>query len=574
MAVIEILIDFIRSFHEKKIVFILLLLIMLFCFEIPCFAASDYLGSTFFGTAGKDSVNFIQAGPNGDIYVSGVIGDLSLQNVAGFDTDYTSSADKLAYIARFDKNLETLKAFTYIGDSYSYPFSFKVAPDGDVYIVTFPFDLDLPDTIPELNTVYRNSYNMIIRFDANLESIKGYTYLYDIADISTFELNSSGDLVIAGDKFISYNDNVYNTDAFIGILNSDLTLLKQSYTYGGSHVDSIDSVYIDSEGNIFASGCTLSSDFIDSQNKCLTGEDCSGAFTNKLFATEFDSSLNLIKTAIIANAYPSDIITGDSNNIYIAARTDSTLFVENNTPDNYHPVILKLDRDLASIEKSFVMNYSQGDYIQSLISFDSRIFIGGAIFNTGNAAFPFTEGAWRPESSSYSVGMVMVLENDLSSIDYATIIGGDFAADTVQSVCFSDNTLYAGGYAQSANFPAGESAYQTSCTRGIGGSCYDGFIARFSPFEATSDITSLSVDITGSHVKMSWDNTGNYNGYTLYYTGYPYTGSEIIHTIDLGGTNSIEFDLWSGAGFYVAIMPYNDSNEQGSISNVQLIQIP
>ncbi len=555
-----------RFFYSAMAVFL-----SLFLLQSLCFAASDYLGGTFLGSLSKDAIYFVQVGPQGDIYVSGIMGDLSLSNVTGFKTDYNSSSDKLAYIAKFDKDLKTLKAFTYIGDTYSYPSAFKVADNGDVYILTPAFDLNLPSSVPGYNTQYKNSYRMLIKFDSNLQSVKGYTYLYDIADISTFNIAPNGDIVIAGAKLISAN-TIYNDDAFIGILSSDLTQLKFSYSYGGSAHDTINSVYIDPNNNIFVSGITASSDFPASQSGCLTNEPCSGTSTTKVFVSEFDMSLTPIKTVLITQS-SNNLITGDSNNIYIATRSDSDLFVPNNTPGTYHPIILKLDYNLSKIEKSFPINYSKGDYIQTITCINNKLFIGGSVYNDGNMNFPFTPAnVWHPTSYLYSVGMVMVLENDLATIDYATIIGGTSGADSVQALSFENNILYTAGYTQSSNFPVGSDGYQTSCVKTATGSCYDGFIVKFAPFNI-QPVTTLSVDVTGNHVTMSWDNVDNYTGYTLYYVVYPYTGNEKIETIDLGNINSLSFDLWQGAAFYVAIMPYNANNDNGELSNVELIQI-
>ena len=538
-----------------------------------CFAGGGYLGGTFFGAASKDSVEFIQVGPQGDIYVSGTIGELSLSNVNGFKTNYNSIANKLAYIARFDKDLKTLKAFTYIGDIYSYPLDFKVADNGDVYILSFSFDLNLSSNVPGYNTQYQNSYNMLIRFDSNLQSIKGYTYLYDIGDISKFDIASNGDIVIAGKKLSPSGNNTYNDDALIGILSGDLTQLKYSYSYGGANNDSIDSIYIDANDNIFVSGLTFSSDFPVVQNECLTNQPCSGTSTNKIFMSKFNMNLNLTKTVLVAIGYTSGAMTGDTNNIYLAIRSDSNLLILNNTDGTYHPVILKLDKNLDAIKKTLPINYSKNDFVNAMSCVNGKLFIGGSVYNDGNINFPFSPGAWKPTSCAYNVGMVLVLENDLETFDYATIIGGSFGADTINAIYYQDNILYTAGYAQSYDFPVGDSGYQTACIQGTTGNYYDGFITKFAPFSVPSDIVSLSVNITGYNVKLSWNKLNNYTGYILYYVAYPYTGNEQIYSIDLGDTNSISFDLWKGAAFYVAIGPYDTNNNKGNLSNIELIKI-
>ena len=559
-----------------KNIFITLFLMILFINSIV-FAASDYLGGTFFGTESKDSVQFIKIGNNGDIYIAGVIGDLNLQNVNGFDTIYDSNSEKLAYIARFDSSLTTLKSFTYVGDSYSYFWDFKISENGDIYVISFPFDFNL-DNVNGYDTQYTSSGNMLIRFDENLEQIKNFTFLYNIATagINSMAFDKNGDIIIAGEKFIDNTNNVYNTDIYIGIISKDLTEVKKSYIYGGSAYESPKQLYVDKSNNIFLLGITSSSDFITNQysEKSLTNESTS---SGGMFISKFDSELNLTKTSFITSDSGSGgILTGDNNgNLFLSIRSNSSIFTNNNSSEEYHPVIVKLDNELTNIQNYFAIDYSVGDYINTMeCDSKGRVYIGGSVYKTNETNFPFTEGAWQPDSYSLGVGMLMVLENDLYDVDYATLIGGSYAADSIIAIAVSDsNIVYTGGYAQTADFPVENSnGYQTSCAKGIGGSCYDGFIVKFDPFY-TGTNTILSSYIAGFHVKLSWNNAGNYNDYILYYAPYPYTGPETIGTVDLGNMNSIEFDLWQDAAYYIAVMPYDSNNNAGELSNVELLQI-
>jgi len=81
----------------------------------------------------------------------------------------------------------------------------------------------------------------------------------------------------------------------------------------------------------------------------------------------------------------------------------------------------------------------------------------------------------------------------------------------------------------------------------------------------------LKVTQSGLHIGLDWGQAPSAAGYTLYYAPYPYTGLESIRQIDLGSASSIEFDLWNGFVFYVAIKSKMTSGTESIFSNVELI---
>ena len=76
----------------------------------------------------------------------------------------------------------------------------------------------------------------------------------------------------------------------------------------------------------------------------------------------------------------------------------------------------------------------------------------------------------------------------------------------------------------------------------------------------------------GSNVTVSWGAVSGATGYTLFYAPYPYTGSETIKSVDMGGQTSISVNLWQGAAFYVAVQAYNTVGSSG-YSNIGLFSV-
>ncbi len=548
-------------------------------FATTCFAASDYLGGTFLGSTSKDSVLFVKVANSGDVYISGTVGDLTFDGIDGYDTTFDSKSNAILYIAKFDKDLKELKAFTYIGDDYYWPIDFKIGDNGDIYLLTKAFDLGLSNNINGYDTTYVNSGEMLIRLSPDLKEIKNYTYLYNTATyIESFNFNKNGDIIFTGYKYVFEDGgNTVNYKIFVGIMSSDLTQLKNSYVYGTNDNKKKlgTSLYIGKDGYIYLLGYSNSKDF-PSENIALSGEAYE-EHNGKIFISKFDSNLQLVKTSYIANGFSKKAFIGDNEgNLFLSFRTNSTVFNHDNEKD-FYPIILKINSDLTKIENNFYTDYYPGqDYIYALkCDKDGFIYAGGSTVKYGNKFhFPFMEGVWYAEQSSNSVGMLLVLNNDLSKLLYATVIGGSYGADSINDLDITSNkTVYVAGYAQTLNFPVGDKGYQTSCVKGTGNSCDDGFVVRFAPFAVDSLPLSLSVKTLGSHVKITWSENSHYSGYMLYYAPYPYTGTETIGSVDIGNINSLEFDLWQGAAFYVAVRPYDDSGKFGNFSNIGLIEI-
>lgn len=80
-----------------------------------------------------------------------------------------------------------------------------------------------------------------------------------------------------------------------------------------------------------------------------------------------------------------------------------------------------------------------------------------------------------------------------------------------------------------------------------------------------------SIVVTQDHTKVSvaWPPVPNASSYKLFYAPFPYTGTESIHSIDIGDATFISAELWDGASFYIAVSAQNDMGSS-DFSNVEL----
>lgn len=84
---------------------------------------------------------------------------------------------------------------------------------------------------------------------------------------------------------------------------------------------------------------------------------------------------------------------------------------------------------------------------------------------------------------------------------------------------------------------------------------------------------ALSVTIKGLGATLNWTTSNNASHYKLFYSTYPYQGTENMQSIDLGQSTEFSIELWQHATFYVAVKAYNSNNQSSDFSNIDFVQI-
>ncbi|MBI5376066.1 MAG: SBBP repeat-containing protein, partial [Candidatus Schekmanbacteria bacterium] len=255
---------------------------------------------------------------------------------------------------------------------------------------------------------YNRNYPLII--DPLLSSTfiggDGNDYCHAVA------LGNSGDLFIAGVTYSSgyyefpatlgsYHSSYYNNtgDVFVSKFDNNLSTLLSSTYIGGSSIDEVKDLAIDSSGNIFIAGYTYSTDY---------------PVTSGAFDTAFNTS----------------IFEGSSSDVFVS----------------------KLDNSLSNLLASTYLGGNSFDYGNAIaIDQSGNIYIAGETLSLG---FPVRTGGYTT-SPYYEAGIphsidevfVSMLNNDLSSLLHSTFVGGsggetcsDIAIDPSGSVFITGRT--------------------------------------------------------------------------------------------------------------------------------------
>ncbi len=165
--------------------------------------------STYLGGSDSDQINSLYIDSLGKVFITGNTRSSNFPTTSGaFQENYKSSTD--VFVVRLSEDFSSLEASTFLGgfDSYEYGQEILINEDtGKAVLTGYTRSSDFPTTTGSFN-----------------ESING------------------------------------SSDGFISVFNYDLTDLEHSTYVGGSSSDGIDSLTLDSQGNIYTVGTTYSDD--------------------------------------------------------------------------------------------------------------------------------------------------------------------------------------------------------------------------------------------------------------------------------------------------------------------------
>ncbi len=441
------------------------------------------LASTFMGDGGNDWGNAIAVDENGNVFITGYSWSDNFPTTEGsFDDSFNGV--KEAYVAKFDNDLSTLLASTFLGgSSWDNGLSVIVESTGNVIISGATGSSNFPIS----GTSYDNTYNggsndvFVCKLDNDLSTLIVSTFIggddddygYDLA------LDGTGNVFVTG-RTESTNypanggfDNTFNggfEDVFVSKLNNGLSSLLASTYIGGSTDEGADAITTDNAGNVFISGFTYSADFPFAGMPYDSTHNGSG----DIFIAKFNNNLSALSSATFiggSNFEESHAITLDSaQNVFISGYTGSMEFPS--TPGvydetfngNHDAIITKLDNDLSTIIAStFIGGADDDDCYGLVIEGAENVFITGISFSTD---YPVTENAFDQTHNGDRDIFVSRFSFDLTALLESTYIGGgdnDWALD----LAIDDaGSVFVGGGTYSYDFPIEGSPYDDSFNGG------------------------------------------------------------------------------------------------------------
>ena len=285
---------------------------------------------------------------------------------------------------------------------------------------------------------------------------------------------------------IGFEVAAYDTDKALII---DPVLSYSSYL-GGSLDDFGNAIIVDSAGNIYVTGGTISSNFFTTPGvlqPIYAGDNGTGyqSVVGDVFVTKLNPSGSAVVYSTYLGGAGGDnayaIAVDSAKNVYLTGGTNSLDFPV--TPGVYRPT------SGVGLNDVFVTKLNATG---SALLYSTHIGVGGEgirgfgidVDSAGNAyvaggcgpGFPFTPGAFQMGSSAFSSAFVMKLNPAGSAAVYSTFLSGG-GIDYANSLAVDKNgNAYVTGYASSASFPTTSGGFQTVLGGGV-----DAFVTVVNP---------------------------------------------------------------------------------------------
>ena len=492
------------------------------------------LASTLLGGSKYDIAYSIAIDSNGDIYIAGET--LSPNFPVSSGAYDVSIGSRNAFSAKLSGDMKTLLAVTFLGVSSS-ACNIAIDPDGNVYVSGSTDSTDFPATADAYATKYSGEGDAFIaKLSNDLTTLMASTVLGRSGSdmIWGMVIGPAGSVYVTGytaSLDFPTTAGAYATkysgegDAFIARMDSGLTTLFASTFMGGSKLDGVNDIALDSNGNVFVAGHTESPDF--SVTNGVFDAFFDGSFTSDTFSDGFVSKFNGDLTVLLASTFLGGsyydsavaIAIDSSGNIYVSGKTSSTDFPTTQNaykPQNGYDMLVegpvyffisKLNNELTTLLAStYLGGYenveSPGHLRAMILDLNGNVYVAG---ETTAQDFPITSGAYHTfcgtdgkcneEGMSFtspSDVFISKLDGDLTTLIASTYWGGN-GSEAVRALSVDLNgNVYVTGETSSKNFPTTKGDYDAKFNGNT-----DIFIAKFDS-DLSSDETSYALSISKS----------------------------------------------------------------------------
>ena len=331
------------------------------------------------------------------------------------------------------------------------------------------------------------------------------------------------------------------SDAFVAILDHDLTHLLKAGYLGGSR-DDAGYAFCFSSGSIFLTGSTKSDDLPVSSDAYMSSRPDAGKNASDIFILSLDMNLNPTRGTYIGGDGTDivfDIECGNSS-VYITGYTKASDYPTNDGYDTaldggMDAFVSRLSLDLRDLYSSTYLGGGRYEYGYDLaISPSGDVYVVGATYSSD---FPTTSGAYQESEGDDSWyvpdGFVSKLSSDLATLLKSTYVGGGDAERIYDIAITAGGNVIVSGLTASNNLNLPSSAYDGTFNGGA-----DAFLLLLdSDLENALGGTYLG----GSH------NDGAVRGfYDLTYR-YRHKFDEYGAPIFIGNGDTVVIALWTSS---------------------------
>lgn len=473
----------------------------------PTLVYSTYLG----GSSSGEVAAAITVDSAGNAYVTGSTGSTNFPTANAYQSALASNGTSTnAFVTKLNAAGDGVIYSTYLGGSGGGPAygdggsGIAVDTSGNAYIAGYTYSSNFPTSTSFQSNYAGNGDAFVAKLNPTGNSLLYSTYLGGSAQDgfpkTSIAVDSSGAAVVVGNTYsadfpaLNAGQPTYGGqgDCLIAKVNTSGTVAYATY-FGGNDLDDCEGLALDSSGNIYLAGSSLSTDFP------FTGSVGNGhGFVAKLqnsasgviYATKLggvsgnkgDAGAGGVAVDSAGNAYVFGSAT--ATDLPITTTAFQRLF-GGGVDDTF---VMKLDSAGSNLLYCSYLGGSQGEQgIAIAIDPSGHMYVTG---NTASPDFPLSNAIQQTYGGGQSD--VFIAEFDpfgttATSLVYSAFLGGtnadhaySIAADAAGNAYIAGNT---GG-----GFPVTPGAFQTT----YGGSVNDGFVAKIGSAGSTQTPASIT----------------------------------------------------------------------------------
>jgi hypothetical protein len=231
---------------------------------------SSLVYSTYLGGNGQDFGDGIAVDSSGNAYVTGYTSSTDFPTANPLQASLGGSAAQNAFVSKLNAAGSALVYSTYLGGSHhDTGTGIAVDSSGDAYLTGTTSSTDFPTTPGAFQTIPQGAGSFVAKLNAAGSALDYSTFLGPSSPAG-IAVDSSGNAYVTGGTdsgdFPTVNplqatNHGGLSDAFVSELNAAGSALVYSTYLGGSGFDFGYGIAVDSSGNAYITGATISTDF-------------------------------------------------------------------------------------------------------------------------------------------------------------------------------------------------------------------------------------------------------------------------------------------------------------------------
>ena len=462
---------------------------------LPLVVDPTLLYSSYLGGVGAEYGAGIRADAQGNMYIGGQTASANFPITNAIQPSY-GGGPRDAFVTKINAQGTTLIYSTFLGGTNDDGATdLQLNGQGEAYLIGFTSSA----TFPISNAIQPNlgggTDAFVAKLNASGSSLLFSTYMGGSGpDFATRgAIDSSGNVYFAGDTqsgnfpvVNAYQPNLLGIqDAFLVKILADGSAVPYATYFGGSAADAGYGAAVDTQGNPYLGGYTLSGN-LPLMNAF---QPAFGGGAGDAFVTKFNSTGSALVFSTYLGGSGNDVGEGMSvdagGSAYVTGYTTSSNFPTQNPfqPANAGGEDLFVTKFAASGTSLIYSSYMGGS--QSDVGSDIWVAAGGVAYVTGGTYSP-NFPTLNPIQSVYGGGQDAFVAkiNSNGTIFYSTYLGGS-ALDYGNEVT-SDNlgNAYVVGWTGSANFPT-VNPYQPALAGNL-----DAYVAKIQDLPVTPTATN------------------------------------------------------------------------------------